>query len=47
MPKIKLTPAQSTALRAANDLISGVQVELLVASEKLPKDERPEDWREL
>jgi len=45
--RLKLTREQDKALREASDLISRVQVELLVAEEKLPKDERSEGWREL
>ena len=43
----QLTTEQQAKLKKAEDLIGEVQVELLHADDKLPKEQRTENWRGL
>lgn len=43
----RLTPEQRIKLKKAEELIADVQVELLLSDEKLPVEERTDNWRKL
>ncbi len=43
----QLTAEQQAKLKKAQELLGDVQVELCLADEKLPKEERTDNWRQL